>query len=143
MPGITMTLTGTSGTFTTMTDANGYYSFSGLPCGGNYCVMPSHPPLPCPAGFNTVDVIATQRHFLGIALTGCRLTAADVNGDGVVTTVDVIAIDHCFLHLPGISHVGEYKFMPVQQCYTAISSDQIQDFTGLVLGDTAANYLYP
>jgi len=46
-----------------------------------------------------VDVIATQRHFLnlGTPLSGCRLTAADVNGINGVDTIDVIAIQRFFL----------------------------------------------
>ena len=56
---------------------------------------------PGSAGINTVDVLATQRHFLNIELipAGCRLTAADVNGDTNVNTVDVLAIQRFFLGL--------------------------------------------
>ena len=83
MPNVTLTLTGDmSGS--TLSDGSGNYTFSSLPSGGNYTVTPSKAALPPgSAGINTVDVIAVQRHFLNIALlpSGCRLTAADVNGD--------------------------------------------------------------
>ena len=85
MPNVTLTLTGTvSGS--TLSDGSGNYTFSSLPSGGNYTVTPTKTALtPGSAGINTVDVIATQRHFLNIGtpLSGCRLTAADVNGDTV------------------------------------------------------------
>ena len=71
-------------------------------------------------GINTVDVIATQRHFLviGTPLAGCRLTAADVNGDTNVNTVDVIAIQRFFLGLTtGIANVGKYQFTPASRTY--------------------------
>ena len=68
----------------TLSDASGNYTFSSLPSGGNYTVTPTKAArVPGSANINTVDVIATQRHFLnlGTPLSGCRLTAADVNGD--------------------------------------------------------------
>ena len=38
--------------------------------------------------------------MIGTPLSGCRLTAADVNGIARVNTVDVIAIQRFFLALP-------------------------------------------
>src|ERR1700693_2868049 len=88
VPNVTLTLTGTlSGS--TLSDGSGNYTFSSLPSGGSYTVTPTKTALPPgSAGINTVDVVATQRHFLiiGPPLTGCRLTAADVNGDSMVNT---------------------------------------------------------
>src|SRR5262249_39404110 len=80
--GVTMTLVGTTAD-STLSDGAGNYLFSGLPAGGTYTVTPSKSPLlPGALGINTIDIIATQRHFLNITtLSGCRLTAADVNGD--------------------------------------------------------------
>ena len=77
---------------------------------------------PGSAGINTVDVVATQRHFLNIALlSGCRLTAADVNGDAMVNTVDVIAIQRFFLGLStGIANTGKYQFT---SCEPHLSGD--------------------
>ena len=78
---------------------------------------------PGSAGINTVDVIATQRHFLviGTPLSGCRLTAADVNGVGGVNTVDVIAIQRFFLGLTtGIANTGKYQFTPASRTYPGL-----------------------
>ena len=138
-----MTLTGSAGTFTTTTDANGNYAFSSLPCGGNYSVTPSHPPKPaCSTGINTVDVIAVQRHFLGITpLSGCRLAAADVNMDGSVNTIDVLAIQRFFNCLTGYAMTGTYKFVPVKRAYMGITNNQTaENYVGLVLGDISAAY---
>src|SRR5947209_969522 len=90
VPGVTMTLTDAGGgTTTTTTDASGAYTFSGLTSSGSpYTVMPSRAPrAPGSVAINTVDVIAILRHF---NLTGCRLTAADVNADGFINATDVI-----------------------------------------------------
>ena len=95
-------------------------------------------------GINTVDVVATQRHFLNIAtLSGCRLTAGDVNGDAAITTVDVIAIQRFFLaQSTGIANVGEFRFSPVSRSYLNVTSDQTgQNYNALVLGDVAAPFV--
>ena len=79
--------------------------------------------LPGSAGINTVDVIAVQRHFLNIGtpLSGCRLMAADVNGDSVIDSVDVIAIRQFFLgRSTGIANTGKYKFIPVSRTYPGV-----------------------
>src|SRR5439155_14046340 len=116
VPNVMLTLTGTT-SGSTLTDVSGNYSFTGLASGGNYTVTPTKSArVPGSANINTVDVVATQRHFLnlGTPLTGCRLTAADVNGDTSVNTVDVIAIQRFFLGLStGIANTGKYQFNPV------------------------------
>jgi hypothetical protein len=88
-----------------------------------------------------VDVVAIQRHFLNISsLTGCHLTAADVNGDGFVTTPDVIATQRFVLGLTnGIANVGKFRFTPANRSYSGITNDQVdQDYDALILGDVAA-----
>jgi len=101
--------------------------------------------LPASPNINTTDVIATQRHFLnlGTPLTGCRLIAADVNGDVSVNTVDVIAIQRFFLGLStGIANTGRYQFIPVNRTYSGVVSDQLaQNYDTLVFGDTASGFV--
>jgi len=92
-----------------------------------------------------VDVIAVQRHFLmlGTPLSGCRLTAADVNGDITVNTVDAIAIQRFYLGLTtGTANVGQYRFNPLSRTYTGVGSNQTgQNYDTLVLGDVAAAFV--
>ena len=100
---------------------------------------------PGSAGIDTVDVVATQRHFLiiGPPLPECRLAAADVNGDGVINTIDVIAIQRFYLSLTtGIANVGKYKFNPASRTYSAIVSDQTdQNYDALIFGDVASPFV--
>jgi Concanavalin A-like lectin/glucanases superfamily/Carboxypeptidase regulatory-like domain/PQQ enzyme repeat len=146
VPGVTMTLTGTT-SGSTLTDGSGNYTFSSLPAGGNYTVTPSKATLPSgSAGINTLDVVAAQRQFLnlGTPLTGCRLMAADaspVNGDGVVNTLDIIAIQRFFLsQTTGLGRCGKYQFNPASRSYTAITTNQtVQNYNALVFGDTAGS----
>ena len=138
---VTLTLTGSA---SGSTIAQGTYSFTGLPSGGNYTVTPTKPALPPGSyGINTVDGIAVKLHFLNIALLSrCRLTAADVNGDGAINTVDVIAIQRFFLGLStGIANVGKYQFNPASRTYPEVVTDQTgQDYDTLIFGDVASTF---
>src|SRR5439155_27168202 len=91
---------------------------------------------------NTVDVSATQRQYFRPTLSGCQLMAADVNGDGVVNTVDVIAIQRFFLGLStGIANVGKYQFIPANRTYPGVISDQTaQNYDTLIFGDVASHF---
>jgi hypothetical protein len=145
VPGVTLTLTGTSSD-STMSDGSGNYQLSSLAPGGNYTVTPSKAArAPGSDNINTIDVVATQRHFLnlGTPLSGCRLMAADVNGDTSIDTVDVIAIQRFFLGLStGIANVGKYQFTPVNRTYTAVASNQTaQNYDTLVFGDVASSFV--
>jgi hypothetical protein len=143
---VTLTLTGDT-TTSVLSDGSGNYELSTLAAGGNYTVAPTKDALtPGSAGISTVDVIATQRHFLNVAPLppGCQLTAADVNGDTVINTVDVIAIQRFFLGLStGIADTGRYQFTPVNRSYLGPASDQTgQNYDALVLGDVATGFVH-
>jgi len=144
--GVTLTLTG-SAAGTTVSDVSGNYTFTSLASGGSYDVTPAKAALaPGSAGIDTVDVIATQRHFLNIAPLppGCRLTAADVNGDSGINVVDVIAIQRFSLGLPtGIANTGQYQFTPASRSYPGIVADQTaQNYDTLVFGDVASTFVH-
>ena len=145
VPNVVLTLTG-SASGTMLSDGAGSYIFSSLASGGTYTVTPSKAavtPGGTGANINTIDIVATQRHFLQIVLlSGCRLTAADVNGDNVVNTVDVVAIQRFYLGEASTANVGQYKFTPVSRTYPALVSNQTgQNYDALVLGDVAAPFV--
>ena len=143
---VIMTLTG-SGSGSTSTDDSGQYSLAGLVSEGSYTVTPAKAALP-PASFgiNTVDVIAVQRHFLNIGSIppGCRLAAADVNGDNSITTVDVIAVQRFFLALTsGTANTGNHQFVPASRSYSGITNNQTnQNYDTLVFGDVASPFVH-
>src|SRR5204863_3509581 len=146
VPNVILTLTG-SGSGSTMSDGSGNYTFSSLPSGATYTVTPTHSARPPgSSGVTTVDVIAIQRHFLnlGTPLSGCRLTAADVNASGTVDTVDVIAVQRFFLALStGIANTGKYQFNPVNRGYPGIVTSQGgQNYDALIFGDVASPFVY-
>jgi hypothetical protein len=133
-------------TTSTLSDSSGNYQLSSLPSGGSYIVTPTKAALAQgSAGINTVDVVATQRHYLGLTLlTECRLTAADVNGDALVNTSDVVAIQRFILgQSTGISNTGKYQFSPASRSYSGIASDQTgQNYDTLVFGDVATGFVH-
>src|SRR5205814_8903832 len=146
VPTVTRPPTG-PGSGSTLSDGSGNHAPSGLIAGRNYPVTPSKASLePGSAGITTVDVIAVQRHFLnlGTPLSGCRLTAADVNSSSSIDTVDVIAIQRFFLGLAsGTASVGKYQFNPLSRSYSGIVSDQTgQNYDALIFGDVAAGYVH-
>jgi hypothetical protein len=146
VPNVTLNLTG-SASGSTLSDSSGNYTLSSVPSGGSYTVTPTKAALaPGAAGINTIDVVAVQRHFLviGTPLSGCRLTAADVNGDSAVNTVDVVAIQRFYLQLAtGTANVGKYQFNPVHRSYVGIVSDQTaQNYDALVFGDVVTPFVH-
>jgi hypothetical protein len=146
VPNVTLTLTGsTAGS--TLSDGSGNYTFSSLPSGGTYTVTPTRAARePGSAGINTADVIATQRHFLGISLlTGCRLMAGDCTAPVGINTADVIAIQRFFLGLTtGIGNCGKYQFNPASRTYSGIVTNQTgQNYDTIVFGDVASPFANP
>ena len=142
---MTLGLTGTQ-SGSTLSDGLGEYLIATLEPGGSYTVTPSKDRLlPASQGINTIDVIALQRHFLTVALIppGCRLTAADVNGDGAVNTQDVIAVQRFFLGTStGIGNVGKYQFTPASRTYPTMQIDQLgQNYDTLIIGDVAPPFV--
>jgi len=145
VPGVTLIASG-SGSGSTSSNGAGTYTFS-LPSGGDYTVTPSKAGLaPGSTGIDTVDVVAVQRHFLSLGppLSGCRLTAADVNGLNGIDTVDVIALQRFFLGFStGLANAGKYQFNPVSRGYTGIVSDQTsQNYDALIFGDVVTGFVH-
>ena len=95
---------------------------------------------------NTVDLVAIQRHFLriGTPLSGCRLTAADVNIDAAINTIDVVAVQQFFVfQATGSANVGKYQFNPVNRTYPGIVTDQTgQNYDAFVFGDVAPGFVH-
>ena len=146
VPNVTITVTGTSGG-STVSDSLGNYQTISLPSSGSYVVTPTKSVVtPGTSAINTVDVIAIQRHFLNVGptLTGCRQSAADVNGDSAINTIDVVAVQRFFLGLStGIANTGKYQFAPTSRSYVGLISDQAgQNYDALVLGDVATSFVH-
>jgi hypothetical protein len=147
VPHVKLNLTGDQ-SGTTLSDDSGGYQFLNLATDGFYMVTPTKDALlPGAPAIDTIDVVATQRHFLTFVLLppGCRQTAADTNGDGVIDTIDVIAIQRFFLGLStGIAKTGQYNFSPSNRAYLSLhAADPNQNYITLVFGDVASPFAAP
>lgn len=147
LPGVTLTLAGSGGDVSTVTNDSGGFFLTGFSCVTNTLTPSRAARPPGSSGIDTLDVIAIQRHFLmiGTPLSGCRLTAADCAPPVGVTTADVIAIQRYFLSLTtGIGNVGQYRFTPPNRVYTPpISNQSGQNYDAVVFGDVTAPFALP
>jgi hypothetical protein len=122
---------------TTVTDQDGRYALI-VQEGATVTVAPQLlPPLP-PAshGIDTVDVIGLISEFLQFGMPACP-AAADVNGDGVVDTIDAIAVQRFALGFQnGYGVTGGSLFTPTDRVYEGVIEDQTdQDFALVIMGD--------
>ncbi len=116
---------------TTLTDVAGSYGFNTL-ANGTYTLSGS-----CSkawGGGNSVDALLMARHFVGLQpLTGLRLLAGDLNGDGVVNAADALLVMRRSVLLVNSFVVGDWIF----EKKTAVvnNGNLTVDFKALCFGD--------
>lgn len=113
VPGVNMQLSGLINRATT-TDSSGRYAFEQLQPGYDYTVTPSFND-PMLNGLTTFDVLLISQHILGIKpLTSpYQLIAADVNGSGSVSTLDMILLRQLILSvITEIPGSPSWRFVP-------------------------------
>ena len=78
---------------TIMSDYSGHYNFGSMPIGGQYNIIPEKNDFHL-NGVSTLDLILIQRHILGIERikSPYKLIAADVDGDGKISSTDLIEL---------------------------------------------------
>ncbi|MDV7395419.1 hypothetical protein RZS08_28795, partial [Arthrospira platensis SPKY1] len=96
---VNVELSGT-GMFQQLTGANGSYSFSNIPAGGDYTITPGHDENHG-NGVTTYDLVLITRHILGIQMLNSpyKIIAADANRSNSVTTSDMVEIRKLILQL--------------------------------------------
>jgi len=142
----------------TVTDSTGDYSFN--LSGGNYTIRPAkNNDINKANGVTALDIALTQAHILGKNLLNSpyKMIAADVNGDGKITALDIVYMKRLILGLDTTFtniKTGEkrlwafvdssYKFadstnpFPYKDSisYTGLNASKTnQTFTGIKLGD--------
>lgn len=138
---VTMTLTAPSFTTqTTTTDANGNYTFVGVPTGNSYTLTPSK--TGDIRGLESLDASETARYVVGLAVPSAnQRIAADADGDGSLASFDASLIARYVVGLPGSGIVGTWKFVLPSRSYSPLSGDQTsQNFTAILVGDTGGNW---
>ena len=140
---VTMTITAPGGftTQTRTTDVNGDYSFTDLPLGNNYTVTPSK--TGDAGGITSADAIKVGRFAAGLDIpTANQRIAADVDGDGLITSYDASLISRYVGSLPGTANVGTWSFVPANRLYPGFSTTQPnQNYVAILRGDVDGTWI--
>jgi hypothetical protein len=86
--------------FSCMTDATGRYNFNKIPYSATSTITPSRNDNPL-NGVSTYDLVLISKHILGIQPLDSpyKIIAADANGNGSVTTFDIVELRKLILGL--------------------------------------------
>lgn len=84
-----------------LTESSGAYTFFNLNAATNYTVKPSKEETNLMNGVNMFDVVVLHKHILGIApfSSPYQKVAADVNGSGTITSMDVVKMRRMILRV--------------------------------------------
>ncbi|MCF7765025.1 MAG: hypothetical protein K9N62_15260 [Verrucomicrobia bacterium] len=141
------------------TDASGSFEFVGLGSLARISVVPlGKTETRSWHGLTSLDLALMKRHILGVKALDSpqQLLAADVNGSGSITMMDVLILWREILALPVSFPVGRWRFVPTAyqfpapeqpwdapafRVYAGIPSDlNGQDFSAIKLGDVDGSW---
>lgn len=140
--------------FTDFTDEDGKYSFSNMPLGGDYKVVPKRD-IEHMNGVTTIDLVIIQRHILGSHRLDSpyKLIAADVNNSSKITAADLLTLRKMILGLTDeFPNNTSWRFMdashdffddkdpwteelPEDYPIYNLATDMAADFVGVKTGD--------
>ncbi|MGK7396006.1 MAG: cohesin domain-containing protein [Candidatus Cyclobacteriaceae bacterium M3_2C_046] len=122
------------------TDQDGYFRFE-VPVQDQVTLQVANQATPDSKGISTLDILLARRHILGQETMDnpFMIAAADVNGSGTVTTLDIALIRQVILGL-GYQFAGQQSIKYVsalnyQEQVEATNPDQSYDFVEIKLGD--------
>lgn len=108
IPNVTVSLRNSQNVIiaTSVTNGNGFYSFTGIPDGSYTINATTTTPW---GGVNADDALTALRHFVGISyLSGLKLIAANVDGNSFVNSLDALAIARRFVGLVNSFPAGDW-----------------------------------
>ncbi len=122
---------------TTVTNASGIYSFSGI-ISGNYSLdVATVKPW---GGVTATDVLLYSKHIVNIThLNGIYLASGDVNLSGSLTATDLLLIKKRIATLINTFPSGNWFFDVLP--FTVGNENVIQNFNGIVYGDANGSYI--
>ncbi|MBI1224233.1 MAG: T9SS type A sorting domain-containing protein [Bacteroidetes bacterium] len=142
----------------TTTASQGTYSFTGLPSGSDFTLIPSKN-IGMSNGVTAFDLVKINEHILAVTpfTEAWQVIAADANGSGSVTVSDIVAIQSVILNIvPDFPNgVPSWRFVPTSHLFanpsnpwpfpqTTFLNDVVQDnlsldFMGIKTGDVSGN----
>ena len=126
-----------------ITNINGYYSFSDLPEGGNYLVVPDKEDDISVNCISAMDAAWVLKYSIGlIEFLECQIAAGDVTGDGTVSSFDAAKILKYSIGLIEEFPVGkDWCFLPESCYYQNLQQDFLyENYIGVVYGDVTHNW---
>ena len=125
IPNTNVLLIGDNGfSVSTVSDAQGNYSFSGLSTGKNY-ILDFAKSSSILNGLSTFDLLQVQKHILNreILKSPFKMLAADVNNSGSISTSDLILLKRALLGLTtSFEKVPIWQFVPFENGFINIST---------------------
>jgi hypothetical protein len=127
---------------TTLTNSTGLYFFYDLPPFQNYTVTPYKINSQKDSAVGSYDAAFILQNAVGMRiLDSLQRIAADVSGNGQITSYDAALILRyvvCMLqHFP----VGDWTFRPPSKSYTSLNSNQLsQNYRAILYGDVSGNW---
>ncbi len=124
IPNVFVSIEGTLNA-TPITDGSGTYSVSNLTFGSSLTLTPFYDVQPT-NGISVLDIIALQRHLLGIELLDSpyKKIAADVNNSGTITVQDIIQMKKVILGQSS-SFTGNTSWRFIDASYVFENSDPL------------------
>ncbi len=155
---VTVNLSGVNMPSVTTQAGVGSYSFAGLTAGGDYSITPSKN-TGLTNGVSSFDLAKINEHILGINefTEAWRSIAADANGSGAVTALDLVAIQAVILGSSSSfpNSVPSWRFVPADHTFSsptnpwpfpeAVSMNNVTGddlgvhFTGIKIGDVSGS----
>lgn len=143
VPGVVLTAAGTPAVASAATNAGGTYTLNGFGT-GSYTVTPSKTGDTNNA-LTSFDASQISKHLVQtVTLTPQQLAAADVSGNGTITSFDASLIAQTVLGIPNAGNAGTWRFTPVSRTYSNITVNHTsQDYTAILIGEVSGNWTPP
>ena len=139
VPGVTVSGSGSQNISTT-TSSNGTFNLSDFGLGA-YTITPSKTG-DIGNGISSLDAAYIAQHAVGIrSLTPAQIAAADVTGNGEVSSFDASRIARYLVNLSDTGNTGTWAFLPSSRNYSEVTSALTGgDFTAVLMGDVTGNW---
>jgi hypothetical protein len=147
VPNTTLNAVGSVNFSTTSDFITGNYTLAGFGTGA-YTVTPSK--TGDVNGISSFDAGLIAQQVVGmtnspwVPFNSAQIAAADVSGNGTVTSFDAALIARYVALLPNSGSTGTWKFDPVNRTYPNVNSGVTsQDYSATLMGDVSGNWTAP
>jgi len=92
-------------------------------------------------GITALDASLISQFLVGAAtLTNTQQTAAEVSGNGTVSSFDAALIAQYVVALPNNGVTGQWRFLPPLRSYAAVASLTSENYVAILMGEVSGNW---